>query len=282
MPVKRLFSSLSDEDISTILPTFGKRAFSALEENTDTPSSPVLQDSWLSLDSDDSGLGLDEVFLDDSCVNIPPPKRQKTVCDANSVLAGDTNLIADGSSCYSLPTVPGKHKDLKSISPETLTDVLCGRYSDVISSFRVIDCRYPYEYDGGHIKSAENRYLHSMIEDLLHQTSVQVLIFHCEFSQERGPAMLRHLRSKDRQMNTENYPALNYPEIYLLDSGYKSFFGTSSDLCDPIDYRPMLHSDFSADLHHYRRVADVRHFRSKSKSWSSGDRTSRLSRKVIF
>ncbi|CAC5369698.1 unnamed protein product [Mytilus coruscus] len=92
---------------------------------------------------------------------------------------------------------------------------------------------------------------------------------------------LRHLRSKDRQMNTENYPALNYPEIYLLDSGYKSFFQTSSDLCDPIDYRPMLHSDFSADLHHYRRVADVRHFRSKSKSWSSGDR-SRLSRKVIF
>lgn len=66
----------------------------------------------------------EQVFLDDSCVNIPPTKRQKTACDANSVLAGDTNLIADGSSCYSLPTVPGKHKDLKSISTETVSNSL--------------------------------------------------------------------------------------------------------------------------------------------------------------
>lgn len=42
-------------------PTFGKRVFCASEENTDTSSSPVLQDSWLNIDSDDSGLGLDDV-----------------------------------------------------------------------------------------------------------------------------------------------------------------------------------------------------------------------------
>ena len=34
----------------------------------------------------------------------------------------------------------------------------------------------------------------------------------------------RFLRNIDRDMNTENYPNLNYPEIYLLKDGYKSFF----------------------------------------------------------
>lgn len=29
--------------------------------------------------------------------------------------------------------------------------MISGRYDDVISSFRLIDCRYPYEYEGGHV-----------------------------------------------------------------------------------------------------------------------------------
>ncbi|CAC5411345.1 unnamed protein product [Mytilus coruscus] len=72
--------------------------------------------------------------------------------------------------------------------------------------------------------------------------------------------MLRFLRSKDRELNKENYPSLNFPEIYLLDSGYKAFFNEQPDLCDPVSYRPMLHSDHSEDL---------RRFRVKSKSWTA-------------
>ena len=53
-----------------------------------------------------------------------------------------------------------------------------------------------------------------------------VLIFHCEFSSERGPKLSRFLRSKDRSANKDCYPHLHYPELYLLDGGYKSFFET--------------------------------------------------------
>jgi rhodanese-related sulfurtransferase len=192
---------------------------------------------------------------------------------AVNILAENDDMIADGSRGYVLPTVTGKHHDLKSITPTTLADVINGEYNDVINSYRIIDCRYPYEYEGGHIRGAENKYLHETILSLLQQPTFdrQVIIFHCEFSSERGPKMLRFLRSKDRELNKENYPTLNFPEIYLLDGGYKAFFNEHPQLCDPINYRPMLHSEHSADL---------RHFRTKSKSWTAGEKR-RFSRKAM-
>lgn len=200
--------------------------------------------------------------------DISLPKRRRHNVDLKTVvniLTENEQLIADGSRTYSLPTIQGKHQDLKSISPQTLADVVEGHYDDTIDSFRIIDCRYPYEFEGGHVRGAENMYLHETILTLLQNptTEKQVLIFHCEFSSERGPKMLRFLRSKDRELNKENYPALNFPEVYLLDGGYKAFFGEIPELCDPISYRPMLHSDHSTDL---------RHFRAKSKSWTAGEK----------
>lgn len=55
------------------------------------------------------------------------------------------------------------------------------------------------------------------------------------------------------------YPSLQYPEIYLLHGGYKEFFESNSDLCDPIAYRPMLEPTFTDEY---------KHFRAKSKSWT--------------
>lgn len=51
-----------------------------------------------------------------------------------------------------------------------------------------------------------------------------IVIFHCEFSSERGPSLLRFLRNQDRALNEEVYPNLHYPELYLLEGGYKSFY----------------------------------------------------------
>lgn len=49
-----------------------------------------------------------------------------------------------------------------------------------------------------------------------------VLVFHCEFSSERGPRMCRFVRERDRALN--DYPKLHYPELYVLKDGYKDFF----------------------------------------------------------
>ena len=49
-----------------------------------------------------------------------------------------------------------------------------------------------------------------------------LVVFHCEFSSERGPRMCRFVRERDRSLN--EYPKLHYPELYVLKGGYKDFF----------------------------------------------------------
>ncbi|CAF3635788.1 unnamed protein product, partial [Rotaria sordida] len=56
-------------------------------------------------------------------------------------------------------------------------------------------CRYPYEYNGGHIQSAKNLYTRSQIYneyfhkplELKDTLKRNIFIFHCEFSSERAP-----------------------------------------------------------------------------------------------
>lgn len=63
---------------------------------------------------------------------------------------------------------------------------------------------------------------------------------------------LRYLRNRDRSLHQENYPALYYPEMYLLEGGYKEFCQWHLDLCEPRDYKPMVHKDHSNELAYYR------------------------------
>jgi rhodanese-related sulfurtransferase len=115
-----------------------------------------------------------------------------------------------------------------------MSDLLSGAYSDEVEKFTVVDCRYPYEFKGGHIEGAlniytrEDIYAEFMKSDQHRQKSSDnkrhIVIFHCEFSSERGPKMSRFLRESDREANKECYPELHYPELYLLEGGYKAFY----------------------------------------------------------
>ena len=40
-----------------------------------------------------------------------------------------------------------------------MADVLNNVYADVIDELLIIDCRYPYEFDGGHITVSQSVYL---------------------------------------------------------------------------------------------------------------------------
>merc|ERR1712088_1275707 len=63
-----------------------------------------------------------------------------------------------------------------------------------------------------------------------------IIIFHCEFSSERGPRLMSLLRKRDRDLNNATYPALHYPECYLLSKGYKEFYENYPELCEPRAY----------------------------------------------
>nr|XP_060635640.1 M-phase inducer phosphatase 2 [Anolis sagrei ordinatus] len=165
----------------------------------------------------------------------PKPRmvRSRSCCPSEiaSILDNDQReLIGDFSKAYILQTVEGKHQDLKYISAEMMVAVLTGQFSSLIESCVVVDCRYPYEYEGGHIKGAVNLPLEKDVEEfLLRKPMVPsdsskrvIVVFHCEFSSERGPRMCRFVREKDRACN--EYPSLHYPELYVLKGGYKEFF----------------------------------------------------------
>ncbi|XP_052820201.1 M-phase inducer phosphatase 1-like [Mya arenaria] len=189
-------------------------------------------------------------------------------------LSTNSDLVADGSRDNALPIVAGKHKDLKAITPQTMSAVLNGIYNHHIDHVTVIDARYPYEFEGGHIRGAINLYTKDAVQNFLNETVTSsennhVIIFHCEFSSERGPKMYRHLRSLDRDLNKDSYPRLNFPEVYLLEGGYKAFYQQNQNQCFPQRYVPMLHQEHKNDL---------RHFRVKSKSWAAGDKPRHRSR----
>ncbi|XP_068194828.1 M-phase inducer phosphatase 2 [Antennarius striatus] len=203
-------------------------------------------------------------------------QRSKSFCqtEIEKLLDGEdgaNELIGDFSKPFVLPTVSGKHQELKYITSETMVAALSSQFDHLLERLVIIDCRYPYEFEGGHIKGAVNLHQEEQVEEFLLQTPIipscpdkrVVIIFHCEFSSERGPRMCRFVRERDRATN--DYPKLHYPELYILKGGYKDFFHDFESQCEPQSYRPMHHEDFKEDL---------RKFRLKSRTWA-GERSKR-------
>ncbi|XP_053769077.1 M-phase inducer phosphatase 3 isoform X5 [Desmodus rotundus] len=198
-------------------------------------------------------------------------RKMDAICTSSTnkgnVLEEDSNqgyLTGDFSKVCALPTVSGRHQDLKYINPETVAALLLGKFQDLIEKFYVIDCRYPYEYLGGHIQGALNLYSQEELYNFFLKTPIVplddqkriIIVFHCEFSSERGPRMCRSLREEDRALN--QYPALYYPELYILKGGYRDFFLEYMVLCEPQSYCPMYHQDHKEELLKCR---------SQSKAW---------------
>ncbi|CAM1506876.1 Fc.00g065170.m01.CDS01 [Cosmosporella sp. VM-42] len=128
------------------------------------------------------------------------------------------------------------------ISKETFVEVLDGKYYQHFDQKMVIDCRFEYEYDGGHIDGAVNYNDKELLATQLFKTPMDgrtLLIFHCEYSAHRAPLMARHVRSEDRTANAACYPRLTYPEVYILDGGYSGFFDEHRNRCYPQEYVEM-------------------------------------------
>ncbi|XP_041264458.1 M-phase inducer phosphatase 1 isoform X2 [Onychostruthus taczanowskii] len=198
-------------------------------------------------------------------------RTQPSTAEIESILDSDQrDLIGDFSKSYLFDTVDGKHQDLKYIDSEMIVSVLTGKFESFIKQCVIIDCRYPYEYEGGHIKGAINLHMEEEVQNFLLKKPIPpsedkrvIVVFHCEFSSERGPRMCRFVREQDRLSN--EYPNLHYPELYVLKGGYKDFFARCQSFCEPQSYRPMHHKDFKEDL---------KRFRTKSRTWA-GEKSKR-------
>lgn len=158
---------------------------------------------------------------------------------------------------------------------ETVAEILRQdpKVRDLFDHVFVIDCRYPYEFEGGHISEAatgdwvsvHNFAPHQVEEarEFLFGSHRQLelgndrvcVIFHCEFSQKRGPAMCEKMRSHDRSCNFETYPALYYPEMYVMKGGYKTFYEAgNASLCAPHCYVPEKDKRFAEECKYFHKL----------------------------
>ncbi|CAG9537101.1 unnamed protein product, partial [Cercopithifilaria johnstoni] len=134
---------------------------------------------------------------------------------------------------------------------------------EFINKYILIDCRYPYEYRGGHIKGALNIFDPVVLENTFFPECPKILkimaekipIFYCEYSSARGPVLASHLRKSDRVRNYDKYPFLYYNEIYVLQGGYNSFYNADDncfkDLCEPIGYVTMHDKKYTDEFKFY-------------------------------
>jgi M-phase inducer tyrosine phosphatase len=95
----------------------------------------------------------------------------------------------------------------------------------------IIDARFGYEYEGGHIKRSWNICRNAELRELYEEfrDCNACVVFHCEFSQDRGPKLMNAFRDYDRQIHS--YPTLSYPFIFLLEGGYRQFYEDCRDMC---------------------------------------------------
>ena len=99
---------------------------------------------------------------------------------------------------------------------EGIEEVSVSSVAEMLSSgsekLHVLDCRFPEEFVGGHIRGAMNLWLPDAAAEYLSLVeesrgtggeSNDVIVLHCEFSTLRAPWMFRHLRKLDRLQNLD-------------------------------------------------------------------------------
>ena len=147
--------------------------------------------------------------------------------------------------------------DFHCVDSEILTRLIDGEFNGRIKKYFLIDCRYDYEFENGHIKNAVHCPPHETFEFFETQIFTEenlkiareiVIIFHCEFSSKRGPSAYRNLRKQDREINLENYPHLHFPHLFVLEGGYKAFFEAFPDYCNPSEYVEMRDKRYGEQL----------------------------------
>ncbi|GAB1219478.1 hypothetical protein ENUP19_0036G0052 [Entamoeba nuttalli] len=159
-------------------------------------------------------------------------KRRSTEPMKSSVSLEFTNRV--GAECEQLYPKNPKIKQISLISIEQYKDLINSNSQRVIT----IDSRYPYEYNAGHIINSINIWNDNEIFQQLHPLDglddniKPILIIYCEFSQKRGPLIAKKIRELDwSHMEESNSFNWLFPEIYVLDGGFKNFYKRNKELC---------------------------------------------------
>lgn len=120
---------------------------------------------------------------EDTCIK-PPTQKLLSIIDSPA--------NHSPGECQTLPCFTVKDDPLRRINRSILLDVLDNKYRNHYDEHIVIDCRFDYEYEGGHVQGAININTVDALEEKFFtspRASRTLVIFHCEYSAVRAPRM---------------------------------------------------------------------------------------------
>ncbi|KAL9649124.1 hypothetical protein ABK040_004146 [Willaertia magna] len=205
----------------------------------------------------------DDYFINHLTTNSTTTTNSANASTSASALTTtiELNVTTSMTNELDLPTLPHpRNGDCNTIDSEILVNVLKENKFKIL----IIDCRFPHEYEGGHIQNAINIYKPDDLINLIYKDESTIqkykdykIIFHCEYSQCRAPKMYRLMRKLDRNNHIHDYPNLTFPNIYILEGGYKEFYECDNqnintrDYCEPRDYVAMNAKPYVAECKKY-------------------------------
>ena len=174
-----------------------------------------------------------------------------------------------------------------------------GKFCKHFDRLMIVDCRFKFEFKGGHIDGAINISSFTELENvfftdaILEKTPLEfnkkertLLIFHCEFSSHRGPMKADQLRYFDRSICGDFYPNLYYPDMVVLEGGYKDYYESEKGFHKSLSYiemdNPLFKDERERNLTILRRESSLSRKNSRnSSSVSLSRKTSHSSIKSI-
>jgi rhodanese-related sulfurtransferase len=186
--------------------------------------------------------GISDLFGKSHWTRGEPLEKSQTFPNTAPSPLGCLSLSSHTYSSILPTTGTGPSDSMLRISTETVAALLQAKHH----RYRLIDCRFRYEYEGGHVRTAENA---ACLQDMCKiidrlgreagekEESELPIIFYCEYSSIRAPKLALFLRNEDRKRNI--YPKLFFPHIYVMEGGYRGFFRKFPLLCSPEGYVPM-------------------------------------------
>jgi len=149
------------------------------------------------------------------------------------VEADEPSTPAFAGPCAMIPSALDAALGIPSVDGATVRTLMTGAEREGLV---LIDCRFPYEHGGGRIRGSVNAYLPADVQRLMHARAHAgihgVYVFYCEFSSERAPKMWQHVRNLDRRDHVADYPALSFPQVYVLRGGFDAFFDEYRECCE--------------------------------------------------
>lgn len=114
-------------------------------------------------------------------------KEARASLESNTL---DSIMDIDDTTGLQLPHEYKDQESIPRITKETMVDILDGKYKHCYEHSLIVDCRFEYEFEGGHIDGAVNyNNKEEMAKKLFEQPTVgkTLIIFHCEYSVQRAP-----------------------------------------------------------------------------------------------